>query len=104
VGHGFFGQPAQSSTATTSSPTLSRVHAASTSITTPEASVPGAKGSGGLRWYLPAITRVVAKLTPAALILMRTWPALSGGRSTSSRCKSSGPPHWRQIIAFMQRL
>ena len=41
--------PPQSSTATTSSPTLTRLHAASTSIATPETSVPGAKGSGGLR-------------------------------------------------------
>jgi hypothetical protein len=41
--------PPQSSTATTSSPTLSRLQAGSASITTPEASVPGAKGSGGLR-------------------------------------------------------
>jgi hypothetical protein len=48
------------------SPTLSRLQAGSTLVTTPETSVPGAKGKGGRRWYLPAITRVVAKLTPAA--------------------------------------
>ena len=96
--------PPQSSTATTSSPTFSRLQAGSTSVTTPEASVPGAKGKGGRRWYLPAITRVVAKLTPAARIFMRTWPALSGAGSTSSSRRSSGPPQWRQIIARMSAL
>ena len=43
----------------------------------------------------------LAKLTPAARILMRTWPAFSGAGSTSSSRRSSGPPQWRQIIAFM---
>src|SRR5947209_12411047 len=93
--------PPQSSTATTSSPTLSRLQAASASITTPDTSVPGANGKGGLRWYLPAITSVVAKLTPAARILMRTWPALSGGLSTSCSRRSSGSPHLLQIMALM---
>src|SRR5918995_233719 len=93
--------PPQSSTATTSSPTFSRLQPDPTSVTTPETSVPGAKGKGGRRWYLPAITRVVAKLTPAALILMRTWPGFRATGSTSSSFRSSGPPHWRQIMAFI---
>ena len=97
-------RPPQSSTATTSSPTLRRLQAVSISVTTPDASVPGAKGKGGRRWYLPAITSVVAKLTPAARTLMRTWPGLSAGCSISSSRRSSGPPHWRQIIAFMHLL
>src|ERR671913_129731 len=94
-------RPPQSSTATTSSPTFSRLQPDATSVTTPETSVPGANGKGGRRWYLPAITRVVAKLTPAALILMRTWPGFRATGSTSSSFRSSGPPHWRQIMAFI---
>ena len=47
---------------------------------TPETSVPGAKGKGGRRWYLPAITRVVAKLTPAARTRNANLPGLEGSR------------------------
>ena len=99
--HRLFGQPAPVEHRHDLVADLEPLQAGSASITTPDASVPGANGSGGLRWYLPAITRVVAKLTPAAWILMRTWPALRAGRSTSSSRRSSGSPHWRQIIAFM---
>jgi hypothetical protein len=50
---------------------------------------------------LPAITSVVAKLTPAAWTLILTWPAASGVGSISSNTRSSGSPQRRQTIAFM---
>ena len=56
----------QSSTVHTRSPGVKRVTAGPTAATMPLVSVPGTKGSGGLRWYLPCTTRLVAKLTPAA--------------------------------------
>ncbi len=84
--------PPQSSTATTSSPTLTLVQAGSTSVTMPDASVPGAKGKGGRRWYLPAMIRVVAKLTPAALMRMRTWPGLRAAARRLRAASLQGRP------------
>src|SRR4029077_13901362 len=67
----------------------------------PAISCPGAKGRGGLNWYLSAMISVSGKLTPAARTATRTWPLPSGleGRSTSSRL--SGPPGVSLSIARM---
>ena len=93
--------PPQSTQASTRSPALKRVTPLPVSSTTPVISVPGVKGKGGLRWYLPAITSEEAKETPAALTSMRNWSGLSAGSSTSSIFRSSGVPHFRHTMARM---
>src|SRR5690606_12901815 len=76
----------QSIGAITRSPGRKRVTSAPTSVTMPAASVPGTNGRGGLRWYLPWTTRLVAKLIPAARVAMRICfgPSSGGGISSSS--------------------
>src|SRR3546814_1821395 len=59
----FSARPPQSRADITRSPTRKRVTSAPTASTMPATSVPGVKGRGGLRWYFPSTTRLVAKLT-----------------------------------------
>ena len=66
------------------------------SITVPTTSVPGMKGSGGRRWYLPSTTSCVAKETPVASMRMRTPRGRIGGGGTSF---SSSASKWRQDLA-----
>jgi hypothetical protein len=78
------------------------------SSTVPTASVPGVKGKGGRRWYLPATTSRVAKETPAASTRIRTAPARRGGGGmscTSSSSQSRQDSHTRALMraASLQR-
>src|SRR5690606_38346711 len=84
------------SAATTRCPTRSRLTSGATSRISPETSVPGVKGSGGLRWYLPDTKRLTAKPTPAWQTRMRTCPGPSAVRAM--RCSSSSLqcPQWVQ--------
>src|SRR5689334_939715 len=71
------------------------------SSTVPTASVPGTKGKGGLRWYLPATTNCVAKETPAAATLIRTPPGRSGGGGISFTSSWSNSRQLSQTNAFI---
>src|SRR3954469_21670711 len=72
-----------------------------TSFTTPESSLPGEKGSGGLNWYLFWMMSTSGKLTLAAFTEMTTSPAPGLGEGSSSKTSDSGGPNCLQTIAFM---
>ncbi len=71
------------------------------SSTVPTASVPGTKGSGGRRWYFPATTSWVAKLTPAAATRRRTAPGRIGGGGISFGSSASNSRQDSQTSALM---
>src|SRR5882757_6715249 len=67
----------------------------------PAISWPGAKGRGGLNWYLSAMISVSGKLTPAARTATRTCPLPSGLDGSSTSFRLSGPPGVSLSIARM---
>src|SRR5205807_9570158 len=87
--------------AMTRSPTFKWLTPAPTSVTTPPASLPGENGKAGLVWYVPAISKMSAKLTPAAWMAILTAPGRNGGEGKSSMVSFSGPPHSLHSTALM---
>src|SRR6185369_11799738 len=80
-------------------PTLYSPTPSPTSVMSPATSWPGAKGRGGLNWYLSAMISVSGKLTPAALTATRTCPLPKGLDGISISFRLSGPPGVSLIIA-----
>ena len=68
----------------TRSPPEKSVTSAPTSMTSPATSPPGAKGNGGLNWYLFSMMSRSGKFTPAARTRMRTSVGPTSGRVVSS--------------------
>ena len=75
-----------------------------TALTTPAASPPGAKGKGGLNWYLPSMIRVSGKLTPAACTSISTSFFFGSGLGRSSRTRLEAGPKALHRTAFMTRI
>ncbi len=88
--------------AMTRSPTLKRATPSPSSFTTPAISAPGAKGKGGLNWYLFSMISTSGKLTPQALTWIAIWPGPGLGEGTSLRTSISGGPYSLQSMAFMK--
>src|SRR5712691_5956418 len=94
-------KPPQPMNAITRSPTFTESMPSPTSLTMPATSPPGAKGIGGLNWYLPWMMRVSGKFTPQAFTPTTTCPIPGLSVSTSSSTRLSGGPYSLHNTAFM---
>src|SRR4051812_42692824 len=83
----------------TRSPGATRSTPSPMASTVPANSLPGTNGGGTLIWYLSATSRTSGKLTAAAAIRTRTWPAFSSGAGNSSTVTTSGVPWAWQTAA-----
>src|SRR5262245_34039192 len=72
-----------------------------TSFTTPESSLPGENGSGGLNWYLFSMMSTSGKLMLAALTEITASPGPGRGEGSSSSVSDSGGPNCLQRMAFI---
>src|SRR5215475_8686296 len=85
----------------TLSPALKPFTPSPTSLITPDISLPGEKGRGGLNWYLFWMMSTSGKLRLAALTETTTSPGPARGDGTSSNSSDSGGPNCLQTTAFI---
>src|SRR5215469_933624 len=84
-------------------PGLKLVTSAPTDSISPAASRPGTSGSFGCIRYWPWRNKVSAKLIPAERTLITTVPGFASGFGTSPRRRTSGPPNFSKMTAFMMK-
>src|SRR5450830_288531 len=76
----------------TTSPRANCLESAPTCSTTPQNSLPGTSGLGGLTWYMSRINRLSGKFTPTARTRISNSPSQIVGIGQSSNTSDSGPP------------